>query len=416
MGKLYKTLLYLLSPILKLYFYSRCLYGKDNWENVRNHFGQSNKPRPDGELIWIHAVSIGESTAALTYIKHLKEQNPKTNILLTTTTVTSAKILESKLKYINGCIHQFSVADNPRWIQKFLDYWKPKKVFFLESEIWPNTVDELYKRNIPLFLLNARLSPRSFKRWSYLKNFFSSILKKFTGILAQSELDEKRFKFFSDQNVFKMDNLKYANSPLPCNDELLLKLKEICKNKKVLVAASTHGGEEAEILKAHRELKKEFDLVTVIVPRHLNRISEIKKLFDKYHLTYQLRSQLSSTNTDIILIDTFGEVGTCFRLADVTFVGGSLVPIGGHNIYEPIVFGKPVLFGPYMDNAMEVRDLILKNQVGFEVKSSKDIVSLCRDFFSHPEILKKIGAKTKVLTHNESLQQIDKLVKFFEKI
>lgn len=416
MDKLYKALFSLLSPLLKVYFYSRCLYGKDNWKDVQNHFGRPNKTRPAGELIWIHAVSIGESTAALTYIKHLKEKSPKTTILLTTTTVTSAKILESKLKNIKGCIHQFSVADNPRWIRKFLDYWKPNKVFFLESEIWPNTVNELYRRNIPLFLLNARLSPRSFKRWSYFKEFFCSVLKKFTGILAQSDLDAQRYGFFSEQNVFKIDNLKYANSPLPCNDELLSKLKEICKNKKTLVAASTHTGEEEEILKAHQKLKKEFNLVTIIVPRHLNRIAEIKKLFDKYHLTYQLRSQLSSVATDIILIDSFGEVGTCFRLADITFVGGSLVPIGGHNIYEPVIFGKPVLFGPHMDNALEVRDLVLKNQVGFEVKSSEDIIFYCRDFFSHPEILKKIESKIEALTHNESLQQIDKLVKFFEKI
>ena len=416
MGKLYKTLFSLLSPLLKIYFYSRCLYGKDNWEDVQNHFGQPNSPRPDGELIWVHAVSIGESTAALTYIQHLKKKFKNLNILLTTTTVTSAKILESKLKNIDGCIHQFSVADNPRWVCRFLDYWKPKKACFLESEIWPNTVDELRKRNIPFFLLNARLSPRSFKRWSYLKNFFSSILKKFTGILAQSELDEKRFKFFSNQNVFRIDNLKYANSPLPCNNELFSKLRKICKNKKIFVAASTHDGEEAEILKAHQRLEKEFDLVTIIIPRHLNRISGIPKLFGKYQLTYQLRSELSSAITDVILVDTFGEVGTCFRLADVTFVGGSLVPIGGHNPYEPVSLGKPVLFGPHMDNALEVRNLILKNQVGFEVKSAEDIASLCRNFFSNPDILKEIETKTKALTHNESLQQIDKIVKISEKI
>lgn len=395
-----------------MYFYSRCLYGKDSWENVQNHFGQPNKPRPDGELIWIHAVSIGESTAALTYIRHLKEKRPYLNILLTTTTITSAKILESKLKNIDGCLHQFSVADNPRWIRRFLDYWIPKQAVFLESEIWPNTIDELYKRNIPLYLLNARLSPRSFKRWSYLKEFFSSILKKFTGILAQSESDEQRFKYFSNQNVFRIDNLKYANPPLPCNDALFSELKEICKNKKILVAASTHNGEEKEILKAHIELKKEFDLITVIIPRHLNRINEITKLFDKYQLTYQLRSKLSPFVTDIICIDTFGEVGTCFRLADVTFVGGSLVPVGGHNIYEPVVFGKPVLFGPNMDNAMEVRDFILKNKAGFEVESYEDIVFRCRNFFSHTELLKDIEKKMKALTHNESLQQIDKIVGF----
>lgn len=416
MEKIYKVFSFLLSPFLKLYFYSRCLYGKDNWKDVQNHFGQPTRARPNGELVWIHAVSIGESTSALTYIKHLKEKNKLLNILLTTTTVTSAKIVESKLKNIEGCIHQFSVADNSRWIKKFLDYWKPKKAFFLESEIWPNTVDELYKRNIPLFLLNARLSPKSCERWSCIKGFFSSILKKFTAILAQSELDEQRFKFFSDQNVFRIDNLKYANSPLPCNDELLSKLKEICKTKRVLVAASTHHGEEEEILKAHMELRKEFDLITVIIPRHLNRIDEIIRLFDKYQVTHQLRSELSSSSTDIICVDTFGEVGTCFRLADVTFVGGSLVPIGGHNVYEPIVFGKPVLFGPHMDNALEVRDFVLKNQVGFEVKSHEDIASYCRNFFLHPELLEKIRIKTKALTHNESLHQIDEIIELSQKI
>ena len=424
MGSLYKILSCLLSPFIRIYFYSRCMYGKDRWEDVQNHFGQPNKPRPGGELIWIHAVSIGESTAALTYIKHLKKKNPLLNILLTTTTVTSAKILESKLKNIDGCIHQFSVADNPVWVRKFLDYWKPKQAFFLESEIWPNTVNELCKRKIPLFLLNARLSERSFKRWSYLKEFFSSILKKFTGILSQSELDEQRFKFFSNQNVFRIDNLKYANPPLPCNDELFSQLKKICENKKVLVAASTHKGEEEEILKAHQLLREKFDLITIIIPRHLTRIPEVIKLFEKYNLKYLLRSKISSEFSksefpkiaaDIVCIDTFGEVGTCFRTADVTFVGGSLVPIGGHNIYEPIVFGKPVLFGPHMGNALEVRNLILKNQVGFEVKSFEDIASHCRNLFSDSEALKKIETRTKALTHNESLQQIDEIVELSQK-
>ena len=136
------------------------------------------------------------------------------------------------------------------------------------------------------------------------------------------------------------------------------------------------------------------------------------KLSEKYQLTYQFRSNLSLSATDVICVDTFGEVGTCFRLADVTFVGGSLVPIGGHNIYEPIVFGKPVLFGPYMDNALEVRELVLKNQVGFEVRSYKDIVSICKNFFSCPNWLKEIEIKTKAVTHNESLQQIDRIVNF----
>ncbi len=437
LDNLYKTISYLISPFLRAYFYSRCLYGKDHWSDVQNHFGKPNKKRPEGELIWIHAASIGESTSALTYIKHLKKQNKELNVLLTTITVTSAQILESKLKNIEGCIHQFVVADNPFWVRRFLDYWKPSRAFFLESEIWPNIMDELYKRKIPAFLLNARLSERSYKRWKHFENFFSSILKKFTAILAQSELDAQRYGDFAGANVFKIDNLKYANDPLPCNQEIFSVLKQKYANKKILVAASTHAGEEEEILKAHIELKKEFDLITIIIPRHLTRINEVTKLFKDYNVSYVLRSNLiqqqntkfrdlsgiklsdnNLSNNDqtvsnlpkILCVDVFGEVGTYFRLANITFVGGSLVPIGGHNIYEPIALKKPVLFGPHMENALEVRDLILSNEIGFEVKSYIDIVDYCRKFFTNKDLTNQVQERILGVTHNESLLQIDQIV------
>lgn len=417
MDNLYKILSYLISPFLRIYFYSRCLYGKDNFHDVKNHFGIPTVARPNGPLIWIHAASIGESTSALTYIKHLKKNQKNLNVLLTTITVTSAKILETKLKNFEGCIHQFVVADNPSWVKKFLDYWCPNQAIFLESEIWPNTVSELHQRKIPIFLLNARLSPRSFQRWSYFAKSFSSILKKFTGILAQSDLDFQRYKKFSSDNVFKIDNLKYVNDLLPCNDELLKQLKKFCANKKVFVAASTHFGEEEEILKSHLQLKKIFPLITIIIPRHLNRIREICSLFEKYKIQFLLRSEMNSEkfseskNFDVILIDTFGEVGTCFRVADVTFVGGSLVHVGGHNIYEPATFGKPVLHGPHMGNAIEVRDFLSENQIAFEVKSYEDIFKYCREFFSDKKLLEDIEKNSKRITKNNSLNQIDAIMK-----
>lgn len=411
MISLYRGLIQLASPILKLYFYGRCFYGKDRWEDVQNHFGKPSLSRPEGPLIWIHAVSIGESTSALTYIKHLKQRRKDLNILLTTTTVTSADIIRSKFKNLNGCFHQFSVADNPNWIKKFLDYWKPQKAIFLESEIWPNTINELYRRDIPTFLLNARLSPRSFKRWSCFKSDFSDILKKFTGILAQSDLDAERYSFFSKENVYKIDNLKYANELLPCNEELLSKLKNICYEKKVFVAASTHEGEEEEIIKAHSVLKKSFKLITIIIPRHLTRIANICALFDKYQISYELRSKINENSpTEVICVDTFGDVGACFRVADVTFVGGSLITVGGHNIYEPVALGKPVLHGPHMENALETRDLLHKNKLAFEVNSAKDIEKECRRFFSDKKLLNDIEKRSKYVTDNNSLKQIDEII------
>ncbi len=413
MINLYRVLSYLAIPFLKLYFYIRCCYGKDRWKDVGNHFGIPTKKRPNGSLIWIHAASIGESMTALTYITHLKKDNPDLNILLTTITVTSADIMREKLRNLKGCLHQFVVADSPFWVKKFINYWKPEQVFFLESEIWPNIIDELYRCKIPIFLLNARLSLRSFKKWKHFHSYFSKILMKFTKILAQSDIDMKRYSLFSPENTCQIDNLKYANALLPCNNRLFSQIKDIINGRHVLVAASTHPGEEEVIINAHIELKKYFEIVTIIIPRHINRINEVTSLLKKYNLNYILRSRIDSNfySVDVVCVDTFGELGTCYRLADVTFVGGSLVPIGGHNIYEPVSLGKVVLFGPFMDNTAEVKDFLLENKVAFEVKNSDDIVEYCKRFFSSNVDLLNIKCKAQRLTKNNSLQQIDMIVK-----
>jgi 3-deoxy-D-manno-octulosonic-acid transferase len=411
MLNIYKALVFILSPFLKIYFYIRCLCGKDRIESVENHFGVATVQRPTGALIWIHAVSIGESTTALTYINHIKKQFPELNILLTTITVTSADILSSKIAKIRGCHHQFMVADNPVWIERFLDHWKPSAVFFLESEVWPSTVDSIYRRGIPLFLLNARLSPRSFGRWRLLKSFFKANLEKFTCILAQSRIDEERFRFFSPGNTRLIDNLKYANDLLPCNDSLLKTFQKICKNKKIFVAASTHEGEEEIILEAHRKLKSKFNLVTFIIPRHLDRIKKICEVFKSHDINFSLRSENNfSSNVEVFCVDTFGEVGTFFRLADVCFVGGSLVPVGGHNIYEPVALGKPVLHGPFMDNALEVMNMLKQKQVAFEVKNADEIYEICFALLLNSEKLEKISKLAMAATQNKSLEQIDTAV------
>ncbi|MDR1561224.1 MAG: hypothetical protein LBS23_02615, partial [Holosporaceae bacterium] len=281
MFKLYRILFLLLSPFLRAYFYIRCLYGKDKFESVKNHFGHATIKRPEGKLIWVHAASIGESTTALTFIEHVKNQFPDLNVLLTTVTVTSARILAPKIAKIRGCYHQIAVADSPRWIAKFLDYWEVDVAFFLESEIWPNIVDTLYCRGIPIFLLNARLSSRSFNRWSLFRKIFASILKKFTCILAQSEIDAQRYGFFSKNNVKCIDNLKYANALLSYDANLLKIFKKMCRGKKVLVAASTHDGEEETIIEAHKRLISKFDLLTIVIPRHIGRIGDICNLLKK---------------------------------------------------------------------------------------------------------------------------------------
>ncbi|GHU18571.1 3-deoxy-D-manno-octulosonic acid transferase [Alphaproteobacteria bacterium] len=430
MNKLYKVLFQLLSPLLKIYFYTRCFYGKDRIGSVRNHFGKATIPRPAGKLIWIHAASVGESTAALTFINHIKKKFPDLNVLITTITVTSSDILKPKIEKISNCYHQYAVVDNLKWVNRFLNHWKVDVAVFLESEIWPNTIQELKKRDIPTFLLSARLSPNSYKRWRVVSGFFSRILGKFNAILAQSPLDEERFRHFSPKNTKLIDNIKYANALLPCDEKLLEIFQELCKNKRVLVAASTHEKEEEAIIEAHIKLKKEFDIVTIIIPRHLTRVKRVCETIQKYGLDFALRSAVRAAQTsdsastsqvddnkmhvlqapEIYCIDSFGEVGTFFRIADVCFVGGSLVPIGGHNIYEPVAIGKPVLHGPFMDNALEIRDFLHSHDVAFEIHDANEIYDVCRHFLSDADLLKKTSETAKKITKNESLAKIDEIM------
>lgn len=393
-----------------VYFYIRVLCGKDRAESVRNHFGISTAKRPPGKLLWIHAASVGESLSALTYINHIKNQN--LNVLLTTVTVTSADIVHSKIEKIPNCVHQFVVSDNPVWIKRFLDYWNVDVAVFLESEIWPNIVHELYKRKIPIFLLNARLSSKSFKRWNWVRRSISEILGKYSGILAQSEIDAERFSHFSSRNVHKIDNLKYANAILPCNQDLLQKLRASSGGRKIFVAASTHEGEEEVVLEAHKIMSRKFDVFTVIVPRHTTRVRKICDEIIAKDLSFFLRSEIDSCSGkyDVCVVDTFGEVGTFFRLADVCFVGGSLVPIGGHNLYEPVSLGKPVLHGPHVENALEVCNLLHKNGVAFKVHDESEIAEICARFFEDEKLAEKIRDRAVSLTNNKSLEQIDRMI------
>lgn len=411
MGKLYKILMIALTPLLKLYFYSRCLYGKDKMESVKNHFGIATIERPNGKLVWIHAASIGESLSALTYIKHLKNKHPDVNVLLTTITVTSADIVKPKIQNIPNVYHQFVVVDTPIWIRKFLNYWKPDMVIFLESEIWPNVVDMLHDRSVPVYILNAKLSSHSAEHWEYCKSFFTETLSKFKAILAQSKRDKERFELFSPDNVFQIDNLKYANAVLPCDTELLQLFKKLCEHKKVLVAASTHDEEEEIIIDAYTKLREQFDTVLFIIPRDIDRAQEICSLFENQKISYVLRSKMTpDTKADAVCVDSFGEVGTFFTLADVCFVGGSLVQVGGHNIYEPVAMGKPVLHGKYMDSALEVRDFLDGEKVAFEVENASDIVSICSRFFENEALLKDISDRSLKLTKNNALKQIDEII------
>lgn len=416
MGKMYsfyRVLSQILSPFVRLYFYFRCWRGKDEKESVKNHFGFPTAARPEGKLIWIHAASIGEANSAITYIKHFKENHPDINVLLTTITLTSARMFREKIEAIPGCLHQFAVADVPGWISRFLDYWQPTTVMLLESEIWPNMIFEVYKRNIPIFLINARLSDKSFKNWKRVENFMHNILSKFNKILAQSRNDAEKFRYFGNDNVVQIDSLKYANSVLPYDKGVFDAFRSFCSGRQIFTAISTHEGEEEVILQAHKLINRAMPITTIIIPRHVRRVPKIVDLCNRLNLTCSIKSAAvngSLSKSDVFIVDTYGEVGTFCRLAQVTFVGGSLINLGGHNILEPAALGKVVLHGPYMGNFAEIMENLHNLGAAYEVKNAEDIARICVQLLEKPELLKEISETLPDKVQNKSLEQIDKWI------
>lgn len=413
MYKLYRWMSIIFSPFIKLYFHYRCMIGKEEKKSIENRFGIATSSRPAGNIVWIHAASVGESTSALSYIKHITGMHPNWNVLLTTVTLTSANLLKDKK--FDQLVHQFIVADVPNWINKFLDYWNPQKAIFLESEIWPNIVHELTKKNIPTYLINARLSDTSVKRWRFAKTSFAKLLQQYEKIMAQSQNDVEKFSSFYSDNVMKMDNLKFANELLPYDEKLLQAFKSLCFGKFVFVATSTHEGEDEIILTAHKQLSKRFPLTTIIIPRHTKRVNTILSLCESMGLTCVKRSQLVTgtiKSSEIFCVDTYGEVGTFYRLAHITFVGGSLVPIGGHNILEPVMLQKPVLHGPFMNSCQETVDWLHDAHAAFEVKNADDIITMCSFFFNDTKELHKFESTIASQVHCDALQQLDAIIKY----
>lgn len=374
--KLYRFLWGSLLPFIKLFMKGRVYIGKEDKIRVGEKFGIAGVSRPNGRVIWIHAASVGESLSAVTFIKYFqKNVSDDFTFLLTTGTVSSAKIICDKK--LNKCIHQFVPLDYCKYIERFLEHWKPSYVFFVESEIWPTIITSV---KCPLFLINARLTDRSFKRWNLARKTFSELLNKFTRIYAQSENDRNKLESFSLTNVLCTGNIKYSSEKLHIDDELLsIFLSK--EHRPSFVAASTHPNEESLVLQSFKLIKDKFDsAILYLVPRHPQRACEVCKLIEKFGYKYVLRSKIDfqklPSDCNVVCVDSFGELGTFFELADLVFLGGSLVDIGGHNICEPIASKRPVAFGRYMYNFEEMKTYFMKLGVAFETKTPQEISDL----------------------------------------
>jgi 3-deoxy-D-manno-octulosonic-acid transferase len=356
---LYRGLTATATPLIVSYLKARRRRGKEDEARFAERLGVAGCARPNGPLVWVHAASIGEATSVLALIERMLEERPGLEILLTTGTVAAARLLEPRLP--RRARHQFVPADLPGAVARFLDHWRPDLAVWVESELWPNLVLMTHRRGIPMLLLNGRLSARSHARWRIWGALARPMLGAFALCLAQDEVQAERFSELGVRNVASVGDLKSAAKTLLADPVALTALRRQIGERRIWLAASTHEGEEAIAMAAHRRLAGDHpDLLTIIAPRHPARGDEIVALADTHGLSVARRSQgaVITVGTGLYLADTFGELGVFYSLAGIAFVGGSLVDKGGHNPFEAARLDCAVLLGPYTANCAAMADAL----------------------------------------------------------
>lgn len=371
--RFYKLLSLLATPLLKLYLYRRKNLGKEDKKRFPERLGYASMQRPEGKVIWFHCASVGESVSVYPLINKLAEANKDVHFLLTTGTVTSAKMAKTKLP--ENAFHQFVPADMPTGVKRFLKHWKPDLSIFVESELWPNLLTEAAKVN-QVILINGRVSDNSFAKWSKYKATSAKLLQSFSFILAQSKIDQERFIKLGHDDVRYIGNLKFDTPALPADSQKMGELVNQIGERKVWLAASTHSNEEEMIGIIHKEIKEEHsDLLTIIVPRHINRMGEIAGEMKKLELNCSVRSKGDKIekNTDIYIADTMGELGIFYRLVSLVFIGGSLVPRGGQNPLEAAKLDCSIIFAEHMFNFNEIRSQMIERKAAISLQGADEL-------------------------------------------
>lgn len=359
--KAYRALTNMAAPFAPLILAWRMRRGKEEPGRRPERYGLSSAPRPAGFLAWFHAASVGEANAALPVIDTIAAERPDVRMLLTTATVTSARLARTRLP--RGVPHQYVPLDNYIFVQRFLNHWRPDLAVLVESEIWPNLVLETKARDIPLVLINGRMSSSSYQRWQSRPGLSRPLFSAFDLVLAQNGSLAERFAQLGVARTLDVGNLKADAPPPPADLPGRRKLDAALAGRTVWLAASTHPGEDETVMAAHRQMKAARpDLLTIIVPRHPERGPVIFEQLRAANLAGALRSegQLPDASTDIYVADTIGELGLFYAIAPVAFVGGSLADRGGQNPVEPVKLGGAVLTGPNWQNFRDSYSELLK--------------------------------------------------------
>jgi 3-deoxy-D-manno-octulosonic-acid transferase len=400
-------LLIFLSPFIVLF---RIFKKKEDKFRFIEKFGLLTKKRKLGNIIWFHVSSVGELMSITPLLYHYENKKKINQILVTTNTLSSANIIK-KYKF-KKTIHQFFPIDSIFISQKFLNYWKPKIAIFVESEIWPGIFYSLSKKNIPIVLLNARITEKTYKRWFSFKNFSYSVFKNIVRSYPQNYESIKYLRKLKVKNIKYIGNLKFSENPFDKKDTLNKQLNLKFKSYNNWVAASTHDNEEIICATAHKILKNKIkNLITIIIPRHVNRvdaiISEIKKL--KLTVVRHSEKVKNLENVDIYLVDTYGESKKFYKITNTVFLGGSLIKHGGQNPLEPARYGARILHGSNVQNFKDIYKFLHNLSVSKNINNAVQLASsiLFRPTKNKNNRIKQLGKKILIKTAKE----LDTLIK-----
>lgn len=367
MRLLYRVLTDLAGPPLGAWLNTRARRGKEIPARLSERRGVAAIPRPLGKLVWLHGASVGEALSLLPLIAEVRAAGWQ--VLLTTGTVTSAALMAERLPA--GCIHQFVPLDRMAWVRRFLDHWRPDLVLWTESDLWPNTLVEIGRRRVPLVLLNARLSDKAARGWQRWPGFARDVMTPFTLVLAQSDVDARRFVALGAGNVRAQGNLKLAAPPLPFDAALLASLRAEIKGRPVWLAASIHPGEDAIVAEVARTLAPRFPgLLTLIVPRHAEKGRAMAQVMTGMRSALRSETKAIAADVDIYIADTMGEIGLFFRLSEIVFMGKSLAVGGGQNPAEPALIGCALVLGSDMSNFREMTAELLQAGAAIQVNDT----------------------------------------------
>ena len=404
------TILLIFSPLIIGF---RILKKKEHKKRFKEKFCIPSKKKVVGNLIWFHGSSVGELLSVLPLVYELEKNQSIDQILITSSTLSSAEIFK-RYKF-KKTIHQFFPIDSVLFSYKFLNYWKPTIAIFIESEIWPSIFKALHKKNTPLLLLNARITKKTFNKWNCIKSFSNSIFKNISKAYPQNK---ETFKYLKKLNVSKIKiigNLKFVNNDQDKLIELDSNLLKILKNRKIWCASSTHSGEEIICSKVHLSLKKKYtNLLTIIIPRHIHRVNKIVQEIKGLKLNVVLHSSKPKKlkDTDIYLVDTYGETKKFYNYSKIVFMGKSLAGKGGQNPLEPARQGADIIYGPNIDNFSDTYRLLDKLKVTHKVNDINSLTNLVNKLMiktnNKKNYLKiaKIGKKTL----NETKDEINSLL------